>query len=103
MSSTSISTEGRRNGNNPKCKDVRNEGTIVMQEQLFTGAFSLPDPDEPERRQFGMVAGWSQRTDVNGTVKVSLRHKDTGIYVEFNESAVDIEMPEAQARIFARV
>ena len=74
-----------------------------MPDQLFTGAFSLPDPAEPERRQFGMVASWCDAKDLNGTVKVSLRHKDTDICVEVNDTSVDIEMPESHARVFATI
>ena len=75
----------------------------MKEDELFTGVFTLPDPAEPERRQFGMVASSSDPMDKNGTVKISLRHKDTGISVELNESSLDIEMPEDRARVFARI
>jgi hypothetical protein len=58
-------------------------------EELFTGAFTFPQPGDSERRQFGMV-GCVSSAGAPGRVTLFLRHRDSGIACEVDETPVKI-------------
>lgn len=63
-----------------------------MDETKFTGAFTFPDPADPSKRQFGMVAG-TVDTSGDESVAIILRTEGTTITWEIVDAGIRINAP----------
>jgi len=64
----------------------------------FTGVLTFPDPRDPHRKQFGMVAGTRPESG-EGVLTVILRLRDTGIAWATDDSSVRLDIPAELARV----
>jgi hypothetical protein len=68
----------------------------------FTGAYLLPEPSEPTRRQFGMVSG-SFADGEPAEVSILLRCKDTDVQVSIEDVSAIVKISEDKARVLLDV
>ena len=68
----------------------------------FTGAYLLPEPSEPTKRQFGMVSG-SFVDEEPAELSIVLRCKDTGVQVSIKDMSAVVAIPEDKARVLLDV
>ena len=59
-------------------------GTNMQNEpqDLFTGMFTFPSPDQPDKKQFGMVGCTADPDGSNGLAIILLRLQESGIAYE---------------------
>jgi hypothetical protein len=67
-------------------------------EDLFTGMFTFPSPDQPDNKQFGMVGCTAAPDGSNGVAIILLRLQESGIAYENIGSSLKITLPEEQLR-----
>jgi hypothetical protein len=67
-------------------------------EPLFTGMFTFPSPQEPDKKQFGMVGCTADPDGNSGVAIIFLRLRESGITSETIGSSLKITIPEAEVK-----
>ena len=67
-------------------------------EPLFTGMFTFPSLQQPDKKQFGMVGCTADPDGSNGVAIISLHLRESGIAYEIVGSSLKITIPEAELR-----